>query len=514
MNRSILIVICDFLLVSLLAFSTVDLDRAADAGRERQPDVNLATNRVERRQDLAATMRLALDDERRGRERLLAELTQTREALGQQQAVSNERTKQLQSEAQRALRLEQERAGFAHQAAVAQTNILTLNQQLQARSTEAQRLEQQRVGLEQQLATARTNLQALNQQLQTRATEAQTSKERLATLEALARQRQEQASALQQQLAQQELTNRLSQAEKQQLETRLQVAEAERRGAAEQLARAQDEVKATREEKARLTQHAEQLAANVQALASRSGELAQELRENRALAANTIFEDFATNRVQASFHAQRPGWLGLDANRRKEGATVLVTDGTNTVAVCHVDDTAVTLWNPGTDWPSLLATLNRQRKLVSVSNLVFSAADPRVVFLPVDPAHVRELGGKAYRLSPVPFKFPEAVLVGAREDYYGECKFQIDLATPQYVRMDRNVVKGLFGKFNPSRGDLVFSKTGDLLGIMANNTYCVLLTNLSPAATLRLGSDVSAQRSGDVLARLYTRVTQLPLKLQ
>ena len=50
----------------------------------------------------------------------------------------------------------------------------------------------------------------------------------------------------------------------------------------------------------------------------------------------------------------------------------------------------------------------------------------------------------------------DAVLVGAREGYYGESKFQIDLSTPNYVKMDRNSFKGLFGKFNPSRGDLVF----------------------------------------------------------
>jgi hypothetical protein len=30
--------------------------------------------------------------------------------------------------------------------------------------------------------------------------------------------------------------------------------------------------------------------------------------------------------------------------------------------------------------------------------------------------------------------------------------------------MDRNSLKGLFGKFNPSRSDLVFSRTGELLG--------------------------------------------------
>ena len=41
MNRSILIVICDFLLVSLLAFSTVDINKATDTTRERTVTTHL-----------------------------------------------------------------------------------------------------------------------------------------------------------------------------------------------------------------------------------------------------------------------------------------------------------------------------------------------------------------------------------------------------------------------------------------------------------------------------------------
>jgi len=44
MNRSILIVICDFLLVSLLAFSTVDINKATNTTGERRVSTTLATN--------------------------------------------------------------------------------------------------------------------------------------------------------------------------------------------------------------------------------------------------------------------------------------------------------------------------------------------------------------------------------------------------------------------------------------------------------------------------------------
>jgi hypothetical protein len=146
--------------------------------------------------------------------------------------------------------------------------------------------------------------------------------------------------------------------------------------------------------------------------------------------------------------------------------------------------------------------------------LSFYQLDPRVVFMPVTPADVRALGGKVYRISSDPYKFQDAVLIGAQEGYYGECTFQVDLTAPLYVKMDRNSLKGLFGKFNPSRGDLVFSRTGELLGVMANSTYCMMIKNFNPTATFQFAQDVRDQQTGETLARLYSLIAALPSKLQ
>jgi hypothetical protein len=134
--------------------------------------------------------------------------------------------------------------------------------------------------------------------------------------------------------------------------------------------------------------------------------------------------------------------------------------------------------------------------------------------IPVTRAEAKALGSKVYRFSSDPYKFEDAVLIGAREGYYGECKFQIDMSTPLYVKMDHNSIKGLFGRFNPSRGDLVFSKTGEFLGVMANNSYCIMIKNFNPTATFDFGQDVRRQRTGQTLARLYSLINGLPSKLQ
>ncbi len=471
MNRSILIVICDFLLISLLAFSTVDINKVSEEGVQRPMKTTAATNRVETSgKDLAAVMQLALNEERKSRDQLLGELSKAR-------AATSEREKQAE----------------------------TLQQQLQSREEQAQQLQQQRSSLEQQFAVAQTNIQRLSQQLQSTAGEASVSKEKLAQTEAEARRQAEEAAALQQRLAQLAQSNQMVLNEKQQLASRLQVAEVERRHASEQAAAMQEQVKIEREEKAKLAE-------GVKVLASKSGQLAQEIRENRALAPNTIFNDFISNRVEARINASRPGYFS-DVSRQKQTETVLVSDGTNTFALCHVQDTPLVLFTPGTDWEGVTGMLNHHTAQIPIRSLSFSFRDPRVVWMPLTEAEVRTLDGKVYRTSADPYKFQDAVLVGANEGYYGECRFQIDLTTPDYVRLDNSFLKGLFGKFNPSRGDLVFSKTGELLGIMVNNTYCMMIRNFEAGATLRFANDVRTQRTGDILSGLYAQLLQMPEKL-
>ena len=470
MNRTILIVICDFLLVSLLAFSTVDINKVAEEGTAPQVKVDLATNQVESGKDLTAVMRLALDEEQKRRELLLGELARTRE-------TASEREDRMQ----------------------------IFQRELQTKAEQAQRAQQEQVNLQQQFAAAQTNIQTLSQQVGASSAEAALAKDKLAALEAELRKRAAEAAALQQQLAQSAKTNQMVLSEKQQLAGQLQVAEVEKRHATEQVVKMQEQVKIEREEKAKLAE-------GVKTLAARSGELTQEIRENRPLAPNTIFNEFVANRVQARFNAFRSGLI--DTNRRKETQTVLVTDGTNTFALCHVEDTPLTFWNPGAEWERLTGTLGRTTTQVPIRSLSFHLQDPRVAFMPVSAAEARQLGGKVYRISSAPFKFQDAVLVGAGEDYYGECKFEIDLTTPQYLKLDRSVLKGLFGKFNPSRGDLVFSKTGELLGIMANHTYCLKIHNFDQTATFQFGQDVPNQHTGPVLSALYSVVMGLPFKLQ
>lgn len=542
MNRTILIVICDFLLVSLVAFSTVDINKVTDQSGPRQVTLDIATNQVDSSKDLAAVMRLALEDERQNRDALLGELTKTRGTLTEREREAQALQQELQQREQRAQSLQQELQQRDQQAQTLQQELQrrqqlaqsleqelqqreqrarTLEQELAARQEETRRLQQeqaalleketalrqQQASLQQQYIVAQTNLQALSQRLQSTANEAVTSKEQLAAMEAELRRRAEAAAELQQQIAQMALSNQVVLVEKQRLAGQLQVAEVEKRHATEQVVALREQVQVEREEKAKLVE-------GVKTLASSSTQIVQEIRDSRPLTPNTIFNEFVSNRVQVQFAAVRSGLLGADRTRQTRTEMALVTDGTNTYALCHVDDTPLTLSNPGTDWEELGGMLIRETAHLPARTLSFHLQDPRIVFMPVTAADVEKLGAKVYRISTDPFKFQDAVLVGAREGYYGECRFEIDLTTPNYVRLDRSVLPGLFGKFNPSRGDLVFSKQGELLGMMANSSYCLMLPKFDAIATFRLGESLRAERTGWTLAALYATVQQFPTRLQ
>jgi hypothetical protein len=457
MNRSILIVICDFLLLSLLTFST-DLSKMAgeDEGSAAAIKVDVLPKTGDASgKDLAEVMKQALGEEQKNREQLQAELARTREAARQQQ----------------------------------------------------EQLQQKQSNLEQQYATAQASIQALNRKLQSSAAETSMTREQLAAKEAEIQKQTDLTAALREQLAQLAKSNQAALTKEQQLANRLQLAEVEKRAAAEKAALMQQQVQAERAANARLAEGFKTLATN-------SSALTREIRENRALAPNAIFSEFITNRVQAGFIASRTGMFGMDASKSKTSEIVLVTDGTNTFALCHVQDTPLTLWNPGTDWQGLAGTLSHNAAQVPIHSLSFHFQDPRIVFMPVTKAEAARLGGRIYPTASDPYKFQDAVVIGAQGDYYGQSSFQIELNQPQYVKLDRNLLKGLFGKFNPSRADLVFSRNGELLGIMANNTYCLVLRDFTAAATFQFGTDMRAQHTGGTLSRLYDRVFNLPIYLQ
>jgi hypothetical protein len=487
MNRSILIVIVDFLLISLLAFSNLD-DQSLSLDKEKAaPSMSLSMARpTQPSQDLVDALKVSLNKERESRDQLHDQLRQTEAQLQTREQALGDREK-LIGEAEQLLR---------------------------QKADEAARLERERTALEQQFSTTQGDLAKLQKQLSNTLSEASQSRQHLEAVRNEVQARQEEESILKRKLAELEKTRQAAEEEKQQLASQLQVAETEKRLFHEQLDSAMGEVQVERQEKAKLQEHATKLAEGVTALAEKSGELTKEIRENRPLAPNTVFNEFVTNRVRADFRAVRSGVFGREINREKEAKSVLVRQGGQVYAIYHVNDTPLSFSFPGTDWDWLIGNLRRGAASARVDSLSFLAVDPRVIIVPVSDAKAREFGCKVYSIPKDPFKFQDAILVGANEGYYGECRFQMDPENPQYIRMQRERFSWLVGKFQPSSGDLVFTKGGELLGLMVNKDYCLLLGEFSPAYQIQMGIGVGQQQTGLILSQLYSQLTRMPGKLQ
>ena len=464
MNKTLLLIICDFLLLNLLALTR--WERVEPPRARQAPVPELAANAVTKEQDLVETMRLSLADEQIQREQLAEKLNTTDAAL----------TAREQSLAA----AQAERAKLAVTVTESERNIADLGKRFAVATQEATMTKEQLAQLKRELA-------------------------------------EKQAEAERQKLVfEKQFEVQKAEAQKQigSLTMAVVVSEQEKKDLREKAETLQTQVAVERTERAKVQETATQLAQGVGQLAEKSGELTKEIRDNRPINANVLFNEFLANRVNTTFAATHKGFLGA-VNRTKEAQTVLVTDGRQIYALLHVADTVFSFRENGDNWEKFSIEFARPPGYRSAAGaLQFLAHDPRVIVIPVDASQAAALGAKVYPLATEPFKFPDAVLINGGGKGYGEVGFKLDAAEQNFVRVDNRFFKRLFGDFAPSRGDLVFSKTGELLGIMVNSDYCALLKDFTPLGTIRTGDDILAQQTGALLDSLSARVLALPPKLQ
>jgi hypothetical protein len=463
MNKTLLLFIVDFLFLNLIALTRWE---RAEPARPRQPPVNeISANTVSKDQDLVEAMRQSLADEQLSRQALEQKLSSANSTL----ASREQSLGQLQTDSQK----------LTAQLVDTQKSQADLNIKYQSETQEN--------------SVTRSELAQLQRELEDKKAEAERQKQALATLE------QQQADARKQIEG---------------LTVQVAVGEHEKQQLTEQATDLQNQVQSERTERAKVEQATNQLAEGVGALAQNSGELTKEIRDNRPISANVLFNDFLANRVQTTFTASRKGLFGT-TTKSDEAKTVFVTDGKQVYALLEAEDTPFSLREIGSDWEKISVRFDRPPDYKSTgSQIEFLEVDPRVVVVPVDAQQVAALGAKVYPLAADPLKFPEALLISGGGKGYGELGFKLDAAHPGYVRVDNRLFKRLFGDFATSRGDLVFSKTGELLGVMVNSDYCVLLGDFTPMATIPAGDDAKDQHTGGLLDSLSARVTQMPLELQ
>ncbi len=459
MNKTLLLILCDFLLLTLLALTRWDSATPAKPATTVSVQSAGASIPASPEQDMIAVMKLSLEDEQSRRDALTSDLTQTE-----------------------TLKTAAEQAGAKLSATLTETqaNAEKLDRALALTRADAE--------------AERARAEQFARDLAVRASEAKRQQEDIAKLEkaeASARRRAEDLSVT------------------------VQVAEKEKAILTEQTTLLRAEVAIERAERQRVQQTTVELVQGVGQLAEQSSALKREIIESRPINANTLFTAFLERRLTTRFTAARTSFFGR-VNRSRESNTVLAGDGRDTFALLHVDDTPFswTEQNGQSDWERLALSLTRSVVTVAAGRVEFLSSDPRLVVVPLTAEEAGTLKSEVYLIALEPFKFPEAVLISAGGKGYGELPFKLDPENPGYVQVDNRLVRRLFGDFSPSRGDLVLSKTGELLGLMVNTGTCALITNFLPHKTLALGDDLKATPTGPLLEEVAARYRRLPARLQ
>jgi len=123
----------------------------------------------------------------------------------------------------------------------------------------------------------------------------------------------------------------------------------------------------------------------------------------------------------------------------------------------------------------------------------FLKSDPRILASPLmTGAQAASRGILPYQIAAKPYQFPKAFVISRDGKSYGEVEFKSNPAHKGYVKMNKPFAGGLFSNsFNPSKGDLVLSQKGELLGMMVNNTYCYVISTLKSESSIVFRKDLT-----------------------
>ena len=533
MNRSVLLVICDFLILTLLSFVQFDAT-TTESGAEPGPaaaSVAAATASgvsAPAMSNMLATLQTALELERSQREALTNQLAATSAELAERLRLLSEREsalgnvqKRLEKSETDAQKLADERARLDRARAEAAAAVRELQRAFETTRRGADSLQERLVDTTREAAAAKARLQLMEEEMN---------------------RKREEAQAMQQQIRELDATQDALREEKSKLTTELKLTEAEASVARQEVTNLTQQLVTTGMEKAELLQTTARLATNVTTLTeehsairekitrqteeasairetiTRQTEEASAIRETiekqTRLPANLVYADYLTNRVRTEMSGTTRGALGQEVVRRRESSSVLVRIDGKVWALLHLEQTPLRLWPLEAPWTGFSVELIRGDTRVGMPRFGLLGRDPRVALVPVDEATVTALGARVYEVARDPAQFPDAVVIGGEESYYGESAFRLSAAGGGYVQMERSTFRRLLGDFAPRRGDLAFTKTGELLGILVNGDQCLILDSATLVGAFPSGERVDPGPNGGVVRAAHAVLEKLPAALR
>jgi hypothetical protein len=216
------------------------------------------------------------------------------------------------------------------------------------------------------------------------------------------------------------------------------------------------------------------------------------------------------------------GFLGAEKVDTYETETVILVDGTFAYTLVHAKDSPFRLEPFHRKLVEVSGTITGKgiKTPILVNEIAFMD-DPRMLIVPVyvNPRELEEKNDvKLFRTPKDPHMFSEAVVVDVGHSNFGQTDFIRDGVDGRYIRVKHNRFTFITGKFDPGKGDLVFAKSGEVLGIMVNNDYAFHIQNLGARIRMGtrtpLGKSFDAPKTTDLLESLGKSLKSLEQKFR
>ena len=517
MNKTLMLVICDFLLLSMLALARFDPPEEA-ATATLDATASSATAEAE----LIELLEESLQSELSSRQNLTEDLTETRESLQQKARALAEREAALEA-------TQTDLAASTAQAEELARSKAQIEAEQAALAAEKARLEAESTQLAARFDRTRTELEASkSQQVELVSTLGQLKAQSSVTQEKL-NQTEEELIAREIALAEREAALKTAeadkaalQAERETLNRQLEVAQAERRLLEQNLTQEQTEKQQLQEEKElafaradRLTENVSQLGQGVSTLTQASEDIKKEIEAARPQTMSEIFTRFQNHRASLRFTATERGLFGAESIKTYESKSILIRDESGaTYLVTHSANSPFAFGKNANNLLAASLEVSLANRRFPVSQIGFLSADPRILFVPLPQSLVDASGLETFPLALQPERWEEAVLVKNDESNFGRTGFRRLTESERFLKMDRPALGQLFADFASSRGDLAFTKNSQFIGLLTDTEHAVVINDFLASAITRLGKGFDPQQNAATLDRLRDRLQQLPQKVR
>ena len=512
MNRSLLLVVCDFLLLSILALARFDVPADATIAKDGQKIVsNAVIERIsdgENYDDVVAELEAT-------NETLLENLSSDKDDLLEQKLKLEDQIAQRQQELE-----DKENQIASRDAVIADNEEEIKKSQAEAQELERKReeIEKKREALLQTNAASKKELELLSKNL----ADAKKKSDQLAELKAKT---EKEAETFRVELA--KSIEKVKAEEKATAEAQAQLKDEKRRGDAlvastakfdekidsinaglkgvgedlkvvgqglagvgDKITNVTNDVNSVKQDVSRVGQEIEGVGSKVENIkkevevsVAQQKENFKKLTDVQTKSLNEIFTRYDENKIKLKLtFTHIGGFMGATKKDTFEMDTIIMVDGSFAYSLVHARSSPFRLEPSVRKLTEVSGQINSPKlnNAIEVKEVAFMD-DPRILIVPlyINPKELEKTSEiEVFNAPQNPYLFSEAVVVNAKSGRFGQTDFIRDERDSRYIKVSHTNFEFITGKFDPGKGDLVFSQKGELLGIMVNNDYAFHVKNL------------------------------------